>query len=352
MNLSDVSYVDKEFHNAIYPRCNPELSDVLLTKDGANTGNVTLNTISTPFSLLSSVALIKPNRQRLLPAFLTYYLQSPEGLQNITGQMTGTAIKRIILKDLKQAQIPLPPLEEQERIVAILDNTFKQIENEYTISKASIRKLHECKLAAISEAFTRCKSSYPNFRLGDVAKTSSGGTPLKSEKAFYMGGSIPWVLSGEVNARTITSAKNFITPAGLANSSAKLFPANTVLVAMYGATAGQVSVLKFEASTNQAVCGIYPSERWNPDFLYYLFLTEKKRLVSQATGNAQPNISQTKIREIMVPDVPFSEQASIVAELERTSELISKAVDMYEAKLSTLAALKQSLLHAAFSGNL
>jgi type I restriction enzyme S subunit len=124
LDLENVTYVDEEFHNRIYPRCRPGVGDVLLTKDGANTGNVTLNTLDEPFSLLSSVCLIKTAPDFLLPSFLSYFIQSPDGLKSITGQMTGAAIKRIILRDIKLAKIPIPPLPEQQRIVALLDEAF------------------------------------------------------------------------------------------------------------------------------------------------------------------------------------------------------------------------------------
>ena len=87
-------------------------------------------------------------------------------------------------------------------------------------------------------------------KLGDVLKTGSGGTPLKSKKEFYDGGNIKWLQSGAICQKEITESKTFITKTGLQNSSAKLFPPNTVLVAMYGATAGQVGILRVEAATN------------------------------------------------------------------------------------------------------
>jgi type I restriction enzyme S subunit len=90
MDLDDIAYADAEFHNSIYPRCNPELGDILLTKDGANTGNVTINTIAEPFSLLSSVCLIKTDVSRLLPKVLLYYIQSDAGFEHITGEYDGS----------------------------------------------------------------------------------------------------------------------------------------------------------------------------------------------------------------------------------------------------------------------
>lgn len=122
MKLDNVSYVDEEFHNSIYHRCNPSVGDVLLTKDGANTGNVTLNTIDEPFTLLSSVCLIKPKKDLVLSAFIKYYIQSPIGFGKLTGKMSGTAIKRIILRRIKEAEIPLPTIEQQAQIVQEIES--------------------------------------------------------------------------------------------------------------------------------------------------------------------------------------------------------------------------------------
>jgi type I restriction enzyme S subunit len=124
MDLSNVVYVDKEFHESIFQRCNPEYGDVLLTKDGVNTGDVTLNILREPFSLLSSVCLLKTKREHLTPTFLKYYIQSPIGNKNIVGEMTGTAIKRIILRRIKDAEIIIPPTKEQELIVQEIESRF------------------------------------------------------------------------------------------------------------------------------------------------------------------------------------------------------------------------------------
>jgi len=117
------------------------------------------------------------------------------------------------------------------------------------------------------------KAVWQVTRLAEVCKTAAGGTPLKSNKEFYEGGKIPWLQSGEVSQGEISAAKTFITELGLKKSSAKLFPANTVLVAMYGATAGQVGILRFESATNQAVCGILPNKTFIPGRLQELSAT-------------------------------------------------------------------------------
>ena len=193
------------------------------------------------------------------------------------------------------------------------------------------------------------KAGWRLVKLGELCKTGAGGTPLKSKKEFYEGGSIPWLLSGEVAQGEILKATSFITQKGLENSSAKLFPPNTVLVAMYGATAGQVGVLRIEASTNQAVCGILPNEHFLPEFLFYYLLSRKDELIAQAAGNAQPNISQQKIRDTLVPVVPLPEQQRIVAILDEAFEAIAAARANAEQNRQNARALFESYLQSVFS---
>ena len=196
------------------------------------------------------------------------------------------------------------------------------------------------------------KNSLPNGwemkTLGEVCETRAGGTPLKSHKEYYEGGNIPWLLSGEVSQGEIFEVKNFITEKGLNNSSAKIFPLNTVLVAMYGATAGQVGILRIEASTNQAVCGILPNNVTVPEYLFYCFLSKKEELISQAVGGAQPNISQIKIKNTLIPLPSIEEQQSIVAKLDEAFEAIEKAKANAEQNLKNAKELFDSYLQAIF----
>jgi type I restriction enzyme, S subunit len=191
--------------------------------------------------------------------------------------------------------------------------------------------------------------SWKYVKLGSICNTGAGGTPLKSKKEFYENGTIPWLRSGEVNNRNIVDCEIKITEKGLNNSSAKLFPSGTVLIAMYGATAGQVGILNFEASTNQAVCGILPNENFTTEFLYYFFLSFKEDLISQAVGNAQPNISQAKIKNTLIPVIPLQEQQQIVAILDKVFTAIDQAKANIEKNIENAKELFQSKLDAVFS---
>ena len=188
------------------------------------------------------------------------------------------------------------------------------------------------------------KAGWQIKKLGDICQTGSGGTPLKSKKEFYDKGNIPWLMSGEVGQGDVLAATHFITKAGLENSSARIFPKNTVLVAMYGATAGEVGLLRFESSTNQAVCGISPNEHFIPEFLYFCLLSKKDELISQATGNAQPNISQIKIKNTKIPVPTIDEQQRIVTILDEAFESIATATANAKKNLTNARELFESYL--------
>ena len=171
---------------------------------------------------------------------------------------------------------------------------------------------------------------YKKVRLGDVLKTSSGGTPSKKNNDYYQNGTIPWILSGDISQGHIKFANNFITELGLEKSSAKYFPKNTILVAMYGATVGQVGVLDIEATTNQAICGIFPNEKFITNHIYYFFKSQKEYLLSMAIGGAQPNISQEIIKNLEIPLPPIETQKQIATTLDKVTKIITENKTLLE----------------------
>lgn len=154
MDLANITFVDAAFHKEVYARCWPELGDVLLTKDGANTGNVALNTLEGPFSLLSSVCLIKTDDTKLLPGFLCYYLQSPIGLSAMISQMSGTAIKRIVLRNIRNARVPIPPLDVQRQTVFQLDQMLQHSDHLKVIYQQTGDQLKRLEASILAQAFS------------------------------------------------------------------------------------------------------------------------------------------------------------------------------------------------------
>ncbi|MDP3445833.1 MAG: restriction endonuclease subunit S, partial [Ignavibacteria bacterium] len=143
-------------------------------------------------------------------------------------------------------------------------------------------------------------------RLKEFADTSSGGTPLSTNSEYYENGNIPWINSGEVNEPFIVNARKFITTKGLENSSAKLFKRGTILMAMYGATAGKVSIIDIEATTNQAICGIIPQQEDYKMYIKFGLEDMYRYLVNLSTGSARDNLSQDKIKDLqfIIPEKP------------------------------------------------
>ena len=175
-------------------------------------------------------------------------------------------------------------------------------------------------------------SNYPMFAIGDICDTTSGGTPRSNIKEYYENGNINWLKSGDIANRIIYDVDSKITKLGLNNSSAKMLPANTVLIAMYGATVGQVGLLKVESTTNQAICGILPSDKIIPEYLYSILKSKRDYLISLSVGGAQPNISQSIIKQVKIPLPPLHIQEEIVKEIEWYQKIIDGArqvVDNY-----------------------
>ena len=218
--------------------------------------------------------------------------------QNFDGQP-------VVVPDNLQAYVT------QTRLVDLLE--FGRVEFDAAISLSS-------KNSSIS-----VETQWPLIKIGDIFETASGGTPLSTESQFYKDGKIPWVNSGEVRSGLIISTENHITELGLKNSSAKIFPKNTVLVAMYGATAGQVGILGIEASTNQAVCGIFPNEKVYSVYLFNFLSTQLDQLLGLRSGIARLNLSQEKIRNFRIPVPPLNIQQQIVAECEAVDKAVEQA---------------------------
>lgn len=183
--------------------------------------------------------------------------------------------------------------------------------------------------------------------LGDVCSTTSGGTPSRGVKAYY-GGNIAWVKSGELNDGEIHSTEETITEDGLANSSAKLFSAGTLLIALYGATVGKLGVLGIDAATNQAVCAIFPSDSVHRDYLFYYLLRERESLLQISFGGAQPNISQDIVRSIKVALPPLPEQKRIATILKEQMAAVERARTAAEARLKAAKDLPAAYLRAVF----
>ncbi len=181
-------------------------------------------------------------------------------------------------------------------------------------------------------------------KLKEIAFTTSGGTPSRQQKEFYTG-DISWVKSGELNDNYIWDTEEKITKEAIDNSSAKLLNPETLLIAMYGATVGKTAILKIKATTNQAVCSVVPNEKINTNYLRYYFVHIRQHLLNSRYGGAQPNISQTILKDTIVLYPSRNEQNRIADILLK----LQQAIEQQDKIIEKTKELKRSLMHRLFT---
>jgi type I restriction enzyme S subunit len=182
--------------------------------------------------------------------------------------------------------------------------------------------------------------NWKTSKLGNVAKTFAGGTPKKGVSEYY-NGTIPWIKSGEVNNNSIETSEEFVTELALKETSAKLIEANSILVAMYGATAGKVGVLKVEACSNQAVLAVNSkTETLSNNFLYHYLKKCTTELLNLCQGSGQPNLSKGIVDSVQIPFPPFPEQQKI-AEILST---VDAKIEIIDQQITETQELKKGLM--------
>lgn len=188
-------------------------------------------------------------------------------------------------------------------------------------------------------------------RMENIAQWGSGGTPSRKIPEYY-NGDIPWIKTGELNDDYIFETEEHITQEAISHSSAKLFPANTVAIAMYGATIGKVGILGIAATTNQAcACGV-SNPSTNYKYLFYYARSQKDNFIKKGKGGAQPNISQEIIKSHEFPLPPLSEQQRIVDRIESLFAKMDEAKQKAQDALDSFETRKAAILHKAFTGEL
>ncbi|MBV6474401.1 MAG: Type-1 restriction enzyme EcoKI specificity protein [Saprospiraceae bacterium] len=188
-------------------------------------------------------------------------------------------------------------------------------------------------------------------KLGEVCHTTSGGTPSR-QKASYYNGDIPWVKSGELDRGLILDTEEKISEDAIKNSSAKVFPKGTLLIALYGATIGKLAFLGVDAATNQAICGIFKNANIDSNYLYHFLFYKKPNLVKQGIGGAQPNISQGILKNLDLPIPPLPEQQAIVTKIEELLSKLENGKQQLQTAQQQLKVYRQSLLKWACEGKL
>jgi len=287
--------------------------------------------------------------------FLRFLVHSDEFINHAKSTTSGVQHPRTSWPSLKEFHLSVPPLPEQKKIAHILSTVQRAIEAQERI----IQTTTELKKALMHKLFTEGLRNEPQkqteigpipeswevAKVGDFAKIQSGGTPTRDVSENWIGGTIPWVKTSEIDYCVIKDTEERITPVGLSNSAARLYPAGTLLMAMYGQgiTRGRVGLLGIEAATNQACASITPTngENISSVFLYYYFQYHYENLRKLGHGANQRNMNAALIRSFPISFPEPAEQAAVVAALES----LDAKTELHERKRQQLQYLFRTLLH-------
>ncbi|MFN9605728.1 MAG: restriction endonuclease subunit S [Planctomycetota bacterium] len=252
---------------------------------------------------------ISDDESGVVPGYLDQFRQTKAWEAFVTEGGDGSVRVRIYYKDIARVALALPSPPEQQKIAECLGSVDELIAAQ--ARKVDALKTHKKWLMQQlfpREGDTQPRLRFPEFHnagewvkdsLGNIFETTSGGTPSRTEKTYW-NGDIPWITTSLVDFRVINSAEEFITAEGLKNSSAKLFPKGTVLMALYGQgkTRGQVALLGIQAATNQACAAILPRKDIDPYFLFLYLAGRYEEIREMSNSGGQENLSQGLVREI------------------------------------------------------
>ncbi|WP_221656655.1 restriction endonuclease subunit S [Bacteroides uniformis] len=248
----------------------------------------------------------------------------------------------------------LVPQDPNDEPASVLLERIKA-EKERLIKEGKIKKSKKSEKTSDTPHYENVPFEVPEgwmwTTLGVIGTWQSGGTPSRSNKSYY-GGNIPWLKTGDLNDGYITHIPEFITEEAVVNSSAKLNPVGSVLIAMYGATIGKLGILTFPATTNQACCACIEYDAIDPMFLFYFLLSQRTAFIAKGGGGAQPNISKEIIVKTYIPLPPFLEQQRIVAEIERWFSLIDIIENGKNDLQNIIKQTKNKILDLAIHGKL
>lgn len=238
------------------------------------------------------------DEKELLPEYLMMWFERSEFDREACFHAVGGVRGSLEWEDFENMQLPIPHIDKQREIV----KEYNTIQNRIALNQQLIQKLEETAQAIYREWFEKYSDSWDMTTVKDFcAEMKSGGTPLRTENNYWKSNDIPWLKTGEIKNNIIIQTEEYISNDGLKNSSAKLLPKDTVLMSMYGVNAGDIGILKTEATTNQACCGMICKNPMQAAYLYYHLLHNQKFIATQAIGGAQENLSKDFIEKIIIP---------------------------------------------------
>jgi len=286
--------------------------------------------------------------------FLDYWIRTPAFREQVTARGT-TNYAAIRPAHVLAYTVPLPPLPEQRRIVAKVEELAAKIEEAKACRSRSQDEVGGMAAAALRSFRNQLLVGNQRVaQLGEITTVTAGGTPSRDDLSYW-NGNIPWIKTGELLDGDISSAEEHITEAGLANSSAKLFPSDTILIALYGQgqTRGRTGRLLSPATTNQACCAILPTPSLlEPRYTQYWLRSLYHELREQCHGGAQPNWNGQMVKSLTISVPPLQIQRDAIAYLDELQAKVDCLKALQAQTRAELDALLPSILDKAFKGEL
>lgn len=305
---------------------------------------ISYNAGDSPIIVSSICTVFKiSNTDKLLPEYLMLWLKRPEFDRYARFMSHGSAREIFDWECMCDVKLPVPSLIEQKKIIhdyRVVTGRIKLLrkinDNLVAIGTASIQKnVGRGALINLTEAEMDSLIFPEDFKIKTIsafcAETKSGSTPSRTSNEYWENGTISWVKSGEVHNNITLQTEEYITTLGLSESSTKLLPKNTVLMAMYGVTAGEVGYLAIEATTNQAICGMICRSKAEAAYLYFSLIQSQAAISRLSNGGAQDNLSKNFIDniKIVVPPSEFIEKLNLAAIVEQMT-LNTKEITLLE----------------------
>lgn len=258
------------------------------------------------------------NTEEILPDYMAMWFMRPEFDREASYIAVGGVRGSMPWEDFCDMKLPVPDIKEQQKIVDTYNAITNRIQIKQKINENILKQGIQIVQKFVGNAIysnktdseiEEIKSSLPiNQKMITIKEfcmnTKSGSTPSRTEIDYWKNGNIPWLKSGEVHNNITVETEEYITKKATEETSAKLLPENTVLMAMYGVTAGEVGYLGIEATTNQAICGMICNSLEDAAYLYFSLLQNQKEISSLANGGAQNNLSKELIEnlKIVIPE--------------------------------------------------
>lgn len=306
----------------------------------------------------SAYTVLRPKRQ-IEPRFYKYLFKSSryvQGLATTTEQLRdGQSIR---YQQFSLLPLPYPPIEEQKAIADFLDRELAQIDTLVQKMEEFVAALRERLHSEMVNVASRdlgqaSREGWSVKKIGSIFKViGSGTTPTASDESNF-GGQTPWVTTSELRENHIFETEKYVSDRALHNFSAlRIYPAGSLVLALYGATIGRIAFLGVPATVNQACCVMAKPRKSESRFIYYALQANRDRLMAAAVGSGQPNISQEIVRQFRLALPPQEEQKNIVSALDRAVESTQALIEAAQKTIHTIGQRRQGLVNAAVTGKI